>query len=501
MTSSSSVPVPSLDERLLPDAFWAAFRTALEGVSEERSSPPADAKIGAVLVLLEDTADGPVLILTRRRRDLRSHPGQVSFPGGRVDPGEGFEEAALREAQEEIGLDADSVEVIGIGPTFYIPPSRFWVVPIAARWVAPHDLEPNPWEVDEILRVPLSWLLDRDHWRHVPLSLRGSSWAWQLEEDLLWGATAIVCALLLEVVVPDWHGGIKPDDLPDELSARPWEDIPAVLRSSRIDATLPEVPQADVPHVTVAQMRAVDDALGAAGLGLSSLLEQAAHGLVRATRLFLAVPLDQTNITVAIGSGGNGAGGWAAVRLFVSAGATVQVLQVGDPHFAWQRDLVSSTVTIVDVRNAADLGTVAAGDVVIDAMLGLGADPPLRDRPAVVGTWLRDLSVPVIALDLPSGLSGDIGLRGKCVTADLTVTLGLPKVGILDPITHPYIGDLYVADLGVPPHIWADAGVESPGGLFAGGPLVRLTDATRSDAGTPDQGEVPATAPEPPDSV
>lgn len=491
MNFSSSSAVPPLDERLLPDAFWASFRTALDAVPEERSTPPADAKIGSVLVLLEDTDDGPVLILTRRRRDLRSHPGQVSFPGGRVDPGETFEEAALREAQEEIGLEADSVEVIGIGPTFYIPPSRFWVVPIAARWVRPHDLELNPWEVDEILRVPLAWLLDRDRWRHVPLSLRGSSWAWQLEEDLLWGATAIVCALLLEVVVPDWHGGIKPDDLPDELAKKPWEDIPPVLRTSRIDAMLPEVPQADVPHVTVEQMRAVDDALGDAGLGLSSLLEQAAHGLVRATRLFLAVPLDQTSITVAIGSGGNGAGGWAAVRLFVSAGATVQVLQVGEPHFPWQRDLVSTSVTIVDVRDAADLADVTAGDVVIDAMVGIGADPPLRDRPAVVGTWLRDLSVPVIALDLPSGLSGDIGLRGTCVTADLTVTLGLPKVGILDPITHPYIGDLYVADLGVPPDVWAAAGVESPGGLFAGGPLVRLSDKTRSDAGTPDQGEVP----------
>src|SRR5690606_36316278 len=102
------------DPRLAPEAFWPRFRAALDRVEEEASRPPPDARVGAVLVLLEDTDDGPQLVLTRRRRDLRSHPGQVSFPGGRVDPGETLEEAALREAEEEVGLDAGSVEVVGV---------------------------------------------------------------------------------------------------------------------------------------------------------------------------------------------------------------------------------------------------------------------------------------------------------------------------------------------------------------------------------------------------
>ena len=478
----------TVDERLLPDVFWPRFREAITSVPDDRSTPPADAKIGAVLVLLADTDAGPELVLTRRRRDMRSHPGQVSFPGGRVDPGEGFEEAALREAEEEIALRRDTVEVIGTGPTFYIPPSRFWVVPVAARWRDPHDLEPNPWEVDEILRVPLATLLDRSAWRHVPLSLRGTTWAWQLGDDLLWGATAMVTSLLLDTVVPDWSGGTRPEDLDDDLAERPWETVPAVRRRARISATLPEVAQADVTHVSVGEMRAVDDALAATGLSLSSLAEQAARGLVLAARLFLARPLTEVTVSVAVGSGGNGAGGWTAARLLAAAGADVRVLATGTPRLPWQRDLVADVVRVVEVHAPEDLDDVDAGDLVIDAMVGIGGDPPLRGRPKVVGDWLQRRTTPVLALDLPSGQHGDTGLTGQCVTADLTVTLGLPKRGLLRPITHPYVGDLYVADLGIPPFAWRAAGVDVDPALFADGPLVRLTDDTAaSDAGTPDQ--------------
>ncbi len=96
----------------------------------------------------------------------------------------------------------------------------------------------------------------------------------------------------------------------------------------------------------------------------------------------------------------------------------------------------------------------------------------------------------MVALDLPSGIGGDVGLRGPCVTADVTVALAAPKEGLLARITHPYAGDLYVADLGIPAATWRSVGVSMRADLFADGPLVRLTaeDGVAPDAGTPDQG-------------
>lgn len=484
-SSSSAVPADALSA----DVFWPRFRAALDAVPGDAATPPPDGRIGAVLVLLEDTDDGPRLVLTRRRRDMRSHPGQVSFPGGRVDPDETFEQAAVREAEEEIGLAADSVELLGVGPAFYIPPSRFWVVPVAARWAAPHELNPNPWEVDEILRVPLRHLMDRARWRHVPLSLRGSTWAWDLDDDLLWGATAIVCGLMLDAAVPGWSAGLRPEDLDDDLSVRPWEQAPIITRTARLDGDLPAVPRDTIPHVTVEQMREVDRVCAEHGLPLAVMVEQAGRGIAHAARRLLDRSLDGAVVTVAAGHGGNGAGGLAAARLLHAAGARVTVLLTGAPSLADQvRVLRLGGVEVVEVGEAVP-DHVPTGDLVIDAMVGIGGVPPLRGVPAVVATWMRTFDVPVVSLDLPSGLSGDIGLQGMAVTADVTVTLGLPKVGVQPYITHPFVGDLYVADLGIPDGAWEAVGIAPPHALFANGPLVRIVDEAGSgtDAGTPDQ--------------
>ncbi|MFP5308744.1 MAG: NAD(P)H-hydrate epimerase [Actinomycetes bacterium] len=483
-----------MDPRLAPDTFWPRLQAALDGVTVEQRTPPPDGRVGAVLVLLEPSDEGPVVVLTRRRRDLRSHPGQVSFPGGRLDPGETVEEAALREAEEEIGLRAHTARIVGVGPTFYIPPSRFWVVPVVARWDQPHELRLNPWEVDEILRVPVAALLERDRWRKVPLSLRGSSWAWQLDGDLLWGATAIVMALLLEVAVEAWSDGTDPDDLDDELSVRPWETAPAWTPRARLEGDLPVRALAEVPRVTVAQMRAVDDRLAELGLTLEMLAEHAGRALAHAVRRLVAGRPDGrpdvggVRVTVLAGPGGNGAGGLAAARLLAAAGAEVTVVQVGGARLPWQPALLASLG--VDVRTAGaddpSAGLDGPGEVVVDALLGIGADPPLRGLPGAVNDWLKRFDVPVVALDLPSGLGGDVGLRGACVNADVTVTLGAPKVGLVPPIVQPYVGDLYLADIGVPPALWEEVGVEPV--TFPAGPLVRLTTGNAGgDAGTPDQ--------------
>jgi hydroxyethylthiazole kinase-like uncharacterized protein yjeF len=479
------------DPRLAEDVFWPRLQAALARVTPEQRTPPADARVGAVLVLLEQTQAGPRVVLTRRRRDLRSHPGQVSFAGGRLDEGETVEEAALREAHEEIGLDAATAEVLGVGPVFYLPPSRFWVAPVVARWRQPHELSENPWEVDEVLHVPLAQLLERDRWRQVPLSLRGSSWAWQLDDDLFWGATAMVVALLLQVAVEDWSGGVEPEDLGEELAVRPWEHMPAWQRRARL-AGVPERPQTDVPHVTSAQRREVVQQLLDAGVTADILAEHAGRALATATRLLADRSLDGLEVTVAVGPGGTGAGGAAAARLLAAAGADVRVVLAGEPRSTGPRRALELAGVPVVRAGDVPLDDLLPGDVVIDAMLGAGAEPPLRGEPETVATWLRRHDVPVLALDLPSGVGADVGLRGMCVTADVTVTMGAPVRGLAERIVHPYAGDLYVADAGIPPALWREVGVGLSDDLFADGPIVRLTTGEpTSDAGTPDQAELP----------
>ena len=483
-------PAVDVAQALAPDHFWGRLREALTTVPEHARTPPPTARVGAVLVLVEETEAGPAVVLTRRRRDLRSHPGQLSFPGGRREPGETVERSALREAREEVGLDADSVEVVGIGPVFYIPPSRFWVAPVLARWVQPHQLAENPWEVDAILRIPLARLLDPARWRHTPLSLEGSTWAWQLDEDLLWGATAAVISVLLDTAVPGWHGGRAPAELGEDRAVRPWEHVPSTQRRPRLEGELPTLARDEVPHVTAAEVRAVRAWLDDHGVGPAARAEQAGRAAAHAVRRLLGLPLTETSVTVLAGPSSNGRAGLVAARLLATAGAEVDVRTVGPPRDPASVEVLRSAGVAVTAVTGVPPGVGAGpGEVVVDAMLGVGARPPLADLPETTARWLRRHDVPVVALELPSGMDPDHGLRGPAITADVTVALGLPLAGLGAPITHAYVGDLYLADLGVPAAAWAAAGCTPPASSpFARGPLVRLTVPDGAgDAGTPDQ--------------
>ena len=476
------------------DQLWARTRAALHDLPATAVAVPSTAKVGAVLVLLRETEAGPELVLTRRRDDMRSHPGQVSFPGGRLDAGETVVEAALREAHEEVDLDPTSVEVIGRGPVFYIPPSRFWVAPVVARWIDPHPLRPSPAEVDRILHVPLAHLVDRERWRSVPLSAGGGTWAWQLDDDLLWGATAITVSHLLDVVLPGWHDDEHPGEFPTHRQVRPWESMPVAPPRNLLEGDLPTRSMSTVPVVDVETMQALDRLADELGWPLAAMSEHAGRGVAHAVRRLLAPdPLDRARVTALVGAGGNGAGGLVAARLLAAAGASVSVILLGErTDVAVPGQLAVVEAAGVEVATVADLdlSTVTPGDAVVDAMVGVGARPPLHGAAAEVAEWLRLHHPRVVAVDLPSGLGGDVGLRGPGVTADVTVTVGLPKQGLTERIVQPYVGDLYLADLGIPPGLWARVGVEVPADLFSAGPLVRLVPdhGVASDAGTPDQG-------------
>jgi NAD(P)H-hydrate repair Nnr-like enzyme with NAD(P)H-hydrate epimerase domain/8-oxo-dGTP pyrophosphatase MutT (NUDIX family) len=468
--------------------FWERLRLALAQVEEDASTPPPGARTGAVLVLLEDGEDGPRLVLTRRRPDLRSHPGQLSFPGGRIEPGEDASAAAVREATEEVGLDPASIEIVGVGPTFYVPPSRFWVVPVVARWREPHPLQPSPREVAEVLHVDLATLRDERRWRFTSVAARSASaWAWRLDDDLLWGATALVVRILLDVTVPGWDGGLRAGELDRSLAETPWLDAPRAPRRSRLGTLLPERTQTQVPHVTVAQLRAMR-AAGVDGRSAGLRAERAGSALATAVTRLLAEQQRSGTVTVLVGPSANGAAGIAAAQALAEWDVPTTVVTVGAPRDPATLDRARRQgVHVVQVEEHPLDDRTDPGAIVIDAILGIGADPPLHGGPDAVARWLRRHDVSVVSAEIPSGLSADRGLEGACLTADVTVAFGLPTLACLDPATQPFLGDLYLADVGFDVAGWRRVGVVGVSeDLFSDGPLVRLTGEVRgADAGTP----------------
>ncbi|MFW5933730.1 MAG: NAD(P)H-hydrate epimerase, partial [Actinomycetota bacterium] len=180
-------------------------------------------------------------------------------------------------------------------------------------------------------------------------------------------------------------------------------------------------------------------------------------------------------------------------RLLAAAGAEVEVRTVGAPRYPQQTHVLRDAGVPVEPISSDMRDAAPPGEVVVDAVLGIGAQPPLRELPEAAAGWLRRHDVPVVALELPSGISPDEGLRGASVTAEVTVALGLPTVGLLGRIVQAYLGDLYLADIGIPQEAWRRAGVVVDGpSPFTRGQLVRLTPgaAGGDDAATPDQAEV-----------
>lgn len=157
----------------------------------------------AVLAPIYDGAAGPTVILTRRAWTLRSHTGEVSFPGGRKDPEDiDLRATALRESHEEIGLDAASVQIVGELPRLTTVSSPSLIVPYVGFLDERPVLVPSPDEVDAILDVPLADLLDPSIYREEIWSRDGVEMEitfFELEGDTLWGATARMLRSLFEV--------------------------------------------------------------------------------------------------------------------------------------------------------------------------------------------------------------------------------------------------------------------------------------------------------------
>ena len=157
---------------------------------------PTRSRASAVLALFT-TDDDPELLFTERAATLRSHAGQVSFPGGRIDPGDASPQAAaLREASEEVSLDPRSVEVIGHLPATTLT-RAFRATVVVGAWPGEAALVPEPAEVSQILRYPVSRLASDDARRSARHPRGGMGPAFVLGDIVIWGFTAHLVDQLL----------------------------------------------------------------------------------------------------------------------------------------------------------------------------------------------------------------------------------------------------------------------------------------------------------------
>ncbi|MFI7213711.1 NUDIX hydrolase [Micromonospora maritima] len=165
-------------------------------------TPDSGGRESAVLVLLGEEPDaGPDVLVLQRAATLRNHAGQPAFPGGAADPEDADARAtALREANEEVGLDPGSVTVLAELPRLWIPVSDFVVTPVLAWWHDPHPVHPRePAEVAHVARLPVAELVDPENRMRVR---HPSGWigpAFSVRGMLVWGFTAGVIDTLLQM--------------------------------------------------------------------------------------------------------------------------------------------------------------------------------------------------------------------------------------------------------------------------------------------------------------
>jgi 8-oxo-dGTP pyrophosphatase MutT (NUDIX family) len=213
----------------LPD-WWEPLLTRVGDATSRDFTripvPPQGGRASAVLILLgEHTPGRPDMLILQRAADMRSHAGQPAFPGGAADPQDHGDPVAtaLREANEEVGLDPGTASVLTLLPPLYLPVSSFVVTPVLAWWHAPHPVYPRqPAEVESVTRVPVAELSDpanRVRARH-PSGYVGD--AFRVRGMFVWGFTAGIVSALLELA--GWSRPWDPQrivPLPGESAAVP----------------------------------------------------------------------------------------------------------------------------------------------------------------------------------------------------------------------------------------------------------------------------------------
>ena len=233
-----------------------------------------------------------------------------------------------------------------------------------------------------------------------------------------------------------------------------------------------------IPTVTVAQMREVDRIMvDDLHIELLQMMENAGRCLAAHTRNWLSGQVAGRQVVVLAGNGGNGGGGLAAARRLAIWGAAAAVV-LGQSRSevrgvpAHQLEILGHMEVPVWTPGQSPPDALTHADAIIDALIGYSLQGPPREPIASLIRAANRAHAPVIALDVPSGLGGDSGRAfDPTITAATTLTLALPKAGLMRPAARDWAGDLYLADISVPGQVYQRLGIET-GPIFAASDIV-----------------------------
>lgn len=234
----------------------------------------------------------------------------------------------------------------------------------------------------------------------------------------------------------------------------------------------------DLPAVSAAVMRQIDElATSTYQIRLIQMMENAGRGLARLIReQVLAGSAAGGKILVLAGPGGNGGGGMAAARRLRGWGAKVWIALATPPGqlaTISRHQLSALEALSVPLLEVDDPWPIVDG--VVDALLGYSAVGAPRPPMGEMILKANRSAAPIVALDVPTGIDPDSGLaREPAVRASATLTLALPKSGLLTAVAADFIGDLWLADIGLPTELYAELDLAVPDALFAEDDLIPL---------------------------
>jgi NAD(P)H-hydrate epimerase len=237
-----------------------------------------------------------------------------------------------------------------------------------------------------------------------------------------------------------------------------------------------------IPTVSVDQMREVDRLMvEEMEIGLLQMMENAGRTLAAHARQMLGEDSRGRHIVVLAGRGGNGGGGLAAARRLFNWGADVSVIlgqDVRELQGVPAHQLAILQHMEVPVRYPGQMGpatsALGSADLILDALIGYSLRGAPREPIASLIRAANTAGPPVLALDIPSGLDGDSGEASEpTIRAAATLTLALPKVGLVRPAARIWVGDLYVADISVPEVVYRRLGLRV-GPIFAYADIVHI---------------------------